>query len=311
MLQNYTVRAQSSVLWLTAIALGLGGCGRLDYDPVSAESRPWQGNFTLTEPELVAELSSSSTENECFLVGDGLTIYFNSNRPGGSGGSDIYKATRADIDSPWQDVTRLEALNTRGWEGGLSITEDGRTAFVSSNRGDGEIDLFSATREDRTRDFPAGGFARMSISTEGQDYDPWPSPDGLRLYFVSAVVPDGLGLQDILISERASVDDEFSPPSVIAEVSSDAADDNPYLDPEELFIVFSSRRPGGAGDLDLWYATRPDRSSPFSTPEPLPVVNTGLTEWEPCFTATGELYFSSDRGEEGALDLYRSRFVEQ
>ena len=94
----------------------------------------------------------------------------------------------------------------------------------------------------------------------------------------------------------------------LVELSSSQVDDNPTLTSDELVFVFSSERPGGAGHKDLWYAVRSDRGAAFSTPRPLPVVNSTEDEGEPqIHPATCELFFSSWRGS--SLDIYRSRFV--
>src|SRR5438093_9314639 len=53
-------------------------------------------------PVNLSPINSASDEQHPAISKDGLSLYFASNRPGGCGGSDIWAAQRASLDSPWE-----------------------------------------------------------------------------------------------------------------------------------------------------------------------------------------------------------------
>lgn len=68
--------------------------------------------------------------------------------------------------------------------------------------------------------------------------------------------------------------------------------------------MFTSDRDSGAGELDVWYATRPDTATGFGTPVAIPIVNSAVDEADPMLSADGcELFFSSRRNG-GDHDLF-------
>jgi Tol biopolymer transport system component len=78
---------------------------------------------------------------------DELTMYFASKR-GGSAGLDIYVATRASADVPFDAPAPVAEVNSPGDDHPGSISADGCELYLSSNRtgGAGEHDLYVARR---------------------------------------------------------------------------------------------------------------------------------------------------------------------
>jgi hypothetical protein len=126
-----------------------------------------------------------------------------------------------------------------------------------------------------------------------------------QLFFASSR-PGGVGAFDLYVSEQL-VDGTFGPAALIAALSSTAAEPGVIVSIDGLEAFFYSGRPGGSGGQDLWTATRPSVSEPWSAPVNLgPVVNSAGTDQRPYLTADRQaLFFASDRpGGSGALDLY-------
>src|SRR5574344_287650 len=74
---------------------------------------------------------------------------------------------------------------------------------------------------------------------------------------------------------------------------------HPAVSSDELTIYFSSNKPGGVGDYDLWKATRTSVNEPFSNVTNLgKQINTEGKEEFPVLRGDNRLYFSSD-GLEG------------
>lgn len=74
-------------------------------------------------------------------------------------------------------------------------------------------------------------------------------------------------------------------------------------------LYFTSNRPGGSGQLDIWTTTVEKGENTFGEPVPLAEVNTPGNDATPFFhTASQTLYFSSDgRGGFGGYDIFRFR----
>lgn len=299
-------------------------CGRSGFDaledggtdapaPDAAGPPPWSGDFTLEDPELVPELASDGLEAECFFVTD-TTLWFQSDRAGGSGSTDVYQATRAAVGAPWGDIIELSGVNTPNYDGRLLVpTADSLVGYYYSDRAGtlGGTDMWSVTRDSADEPFDDTGLVNLgALNTVMGEYDPWISPDDMRLYYVVIDPPGGLGGQDLVVAERPAPGEPFGPVAVIPGLSSASSDDNLYLSPDELFIIFASdRTPGGVGGKDLWYARRPDLETPFSGPQLVPVVNSASNDWEACFSRHGELYFASDRPGGQGQDMYMTHFV--
>jgi hypothetical protein len=95
----------------------------------------------------------------------------------------------------------------------------------------------------------------------------------------------------------------WSVPSVVSELSSPDSDTASAPGWSGLVMVLESTRPGGAGDADLFVATRPTTSSTWSTPLPMTDINTPVHEGSPHLGPQElTLVFNTTRG--GNADLY-------
>ena len=92
-------------------------------------------------------INSSFEEKSVTLSHDEKTLYFSSNRPGGFGGLDIYRATK-DSKGEWTNVKNLGPnINTDMDDDGPFIDYDGVTLYFSSKgrKGMGGFDVFKTT----------------------------------------------------------------------------------------------------------------------------------------------------------------------
>ncbi len=108
------------------------------FDGENIENNSWW-----SEPIHLGNLNTSYFEISPFLLSDGKTMFFASNRPGGEGDSDIYYSIR--LDNTWQNwsepVNIGPPINTRKFEAYFSMTEDGEV-FYSSNAQGGLADIY-------------------------------------------------------------------------------------------------------------------------------------------------------------------------
>ena len=137
-----------------------------------------------SEPRHVTELSSPTDEWFPTLTADG-TIYFGSDRPGGVGGTDIWRARF--VNGKFQPPENLGApVNSKGDEIEPFISADEQTLIIAArNRGDavGAYDVYVAKRNGQHWDTPR--HPGPPINSTGWDFAPRLSPDGKIFIFTS------------------------------------------------------------------------------------------------------------------------------
>ena len=149
-----------------------------------------------------------------------------------------------------------------------------------------------------------------TVNTPGSDATPSISTDGLSLYFLSNR-PEGFGYEDLWVTTRATLDDDWGAPiNLGVTVNSASSDGVPIISADGLELYFTSNRPGGHGNFETWISTRATTSDPWPPPVNLgPTLNTSANEMFPSISADGLLlFFSSNRsGGLGSWDLYMAR----
>jgi serine/threonine protein kinase len=144
-----------------------------------------------------------------------------------------------------------------------------------------------------------------TVNSSFMDSTPGISADGLSLYFSST---RSGGWADLWVTTRATVSDPWDPPVILGPmVSSSFTDDTPSISDDGLTLYFSSFRPGGHDNMDIWRATRETTEEQWAAPTPLgPTINSSSFDWSPTISADGLLLvFSSKRpGGIGKSDLW-------
>ncbi len=173
-----------------------GGYGQRD---IFVTTRPTVSDLWGTAVNLGPTINSSSGDRSPSISADGLTLLFDSFRPGGSGGRDILVMTRETTDDDWGAPVNLgPTINTPSHEGDPTLSADGLWLFFHSNRpgGSGGNDLWATTR--RTRDDPWGTPVNLgpTVNSSATDITSDITADGATLYFTS-MRPGGVGGYDI------------------------------------------------------------------------------------------------------------------
>jgi outer membrane protein OmpA-like peptidoglycan-associated protein len=105
-------------------------------------------NNTWSAPkELDTTVNENIFQNHLSMSKDGKLIYFSSERKGGKGGLDLYKA-ELQANGAWANVVNLgDAINSRQDEESPFISEDGKTLYFSSKggKGFGGYDIYKST----------------------------------------------------------------------------------------------------------------------------------------------------------------------
>src|SRR5687768_5501109 len=209
---------------------------------------------------------------------DGLSLYFASPRPEvGMAGPDLWVSRRTSVQAEWGPAQNLGStinIAAPSAENGANLSIDGHRLFFHSNRpgGLGASDLYVSRRRDNHDDFgwetPVS--LRGAINSAANETAPayFEDENGtISLYFTSNR-SQGLGGNDIYVSTLGP-DGNFSPPVLVAELSSISDDQRPAIRRDGLEMFVTSNRQGTLGEMDLWVATRATTSDRWSIPENL------------------------------------------
>jgi len=132
-------------------------------------------------PVVVTELSSPQDDAPGGISADGLEIQLTSIR---TGDYQLYSSTRPDPTSPWSAPVVLEAVSSPFQDESAFLADDLTMYFDADRQGTGDYDIFTAHRASRSA--PFGAPQRVdSIDTPMRDHDPWVSPDGHHMFFMS------------------------------------------------------------------------------------------------------------------------------
>ncbi len=198
--------------------------------------------------------TNASNEGAPAITADGLTLFFDSQRPGGEGVWDVWSARRASVNAPFDAPENLgKPVNTAASEGVPTLTGDGLDLVFHSSRpgGNPPFSIWMSTRPRMDATFSDPVMLGPNINTPGRDYDPAISSDGRALVFVSDR-SGGVGGDDLWMSIRVSRDAAFGPAVNLGPKINTAANEyKPSLSSDGRTLYFGSPR-GGEGEL--WYA---------------------------------------------------------
>lgn len=172
-------------------------------------------------------INSSFEEKSISISKDGKTLYFSSNRPGGLGGTDLYKATK-DTKGEWANVKNLgPKINTPFDEEGPFIDYDMVTLYFSSkgHKNMGSYDIFRSVFDPKKNEWSDPENLGYPINTPDDDIFYITSADGKRAYY-SSVREDGLGYTDIYVITTPEGMKDAEDPVI-------AANEDPQEDPQE------------------------------------------------------------------------------
>ena len=267
--------------------------------------------LALSNPAELTALASAGDDRDPWSSADGLRLYF-VRTPGPHMGGDLMLATRGSTAVEFSAAAAYDNLDTPDDESHAGLSGDEKLVVFSGNHNtqNNAFQLFVSRRGDPTQPFPSPSAPDQalvaSVNTAGDNYfDPFLSPDGLRLYLAPVLG----GSQQIRMATRMAADKNFGAPALLAVVNSGTADADPALSPDERILVFSSRRPAGPGlgATNLWYSTRPSTTADFAPPRLIPSVNSDQEDGDPVLSADGcELYFASRRAG-SKYHLFRAR----
>jgi Tol biopolymer transport system component len=212
----------------------------------------------MSPENLGGAVNSPSNEFAPSISAEGRSVYFDSDRPGGLGSFDVWVAARAAASEPFGEPRNLgSGVNSSASDGLPNISADGLSIYFCSRRpgGSGDMDLWVASRRKTSEEF--AGAENLGPDLNGPHYDGEPnvSSDGLFLFF-SSDRPGGQGQRDIWVAARPHASARFGRPHNLGtSVNGPAHDVRPNLSADGAVLFFMSSRPGGSGHFDLWQAS--------------------------------------------------------
>jgi hypothetical protein len=258
-------------------------------------------------------INSSATDAAPAISKEGLSLYFNSTRPGGVGANDIWVSRWDSATQAWGIPTNLGVVvNSTGIDASAALSRDEHWLFFHSNRGGGVggLDIWASYRAHTHDDFgwqtpvnlgpnvnsvfddTVGGYLANDDTSAPQ-------------LFMASNRPGGVGAFDIYVTELQP-DGTFGPPTLVPGLNSTAPDPGLMVRFDGLEAFFYSTRPG-FGATDMWTATRQTIFDLWSAPMNMgPLLNTVAIDQRPYIASDRRtLFFASDRaGGAGGLDLY-------
>jgi Tol biopolymer transport system component len=238
-------------------------------------------------------LSTPDDELNSAFTPDGRTVYFSKN---------LGDRVGVILVSHWRGgkwgTPEVAPFSGRFSDYDPFVAPDGSRLYWISNRPVGgtakdDYDIWMVEKQGKGWGPPM--HLQDSINTDAQEFYPSVSANG-TLYF-SSTRPGGKGRGGDIYRARRDTTGFAAPENLGDSVNSDVHDADPYIAPDESFIIFSSYgRPDGTGDGDLYVSY--NRGGKWSSARHLDNgINSPAREYCPIVSPDGKwLYFTSFRG---------------
>ncbi len=221
--------------------------------PPAPEYRETISRAVRTAPDLpfgalepASEISNTGGGGHVTMSSDGLEFYWHSTRPGGPGGSDIWRGRRTSVELPFDTVEPVLTLDTPRdeWDPHL-FRGDSMIAFGGTC--EGEFGICTASRA--SPDEPFTGLT-MLVYGGGDDIDGASlTEDGLVLLYHIAT----MGTHRIWYATRNDPAQPFPPAQELTVVNSAGNSWKPFVTADGCEVYLSSDRSGA--DFDVYRAT--------------------------------------------------------
>ncbi|HEY5950547.1 MAG TPA: hypothetical protein VIV40_33880 [Kofleriaceae bacterium] len=194
------------------------------------------------------QLSSGNGEGRVTVAANGTRAFFSSNRAGGTGGgADLWRASRADVVSPWAlDQLYLDNLNKPGDQSNPYLTDDLLHIYYAQKG----VGIMYAQRAAAVDLFGTPTLLAGVNGLLGEDDMPTLTADERVIVFASTRT----GNSELWYATRDVGAPGFTAPKLVPGVNNPNRDDEgPYLTPDGCTLYFGSDRNGG--QLDIYVAT--------------------------------------------------------
>jgi peptidoglycan-associated lipoprotein len=177
---------------------------------------------------------------------DGNELYFSSNRPGGSGGLDLYRATKMANGDFGNAVNLGPQINTYGNEMFPYVAPDGKIYFASDGHpGFGKLDIFVAERTDKGYQVKNLGSAINSTADDfGIFFSRYPTEG-----FITSNREGGMGDDDIYYFEDKTPKPKIVNVLLNVTTKERKEDGTEVLLPQTRVVLYDSLKKSVGGDF--------------------------------------------------------------
>lgn len=225
--------------------------------PPGAGATPdlWRAVRTSTDepfgpPALIPELQTAEWEGDAALTDDGLQLWFTR----GPFPVDIYHTTRSARDQPFGPATPETINDISNSDASPWVNGDGTEIYFSSVRAPtaGSFDVWHATRA--TPDVPFGPPTRVvELAAADEQCCVALSPDGQEMLFASVSLDPP---RTFAIGHARWLGSMWGEVEVFAPTASMSDEPDVNWSRDGRTVIFSSTRPGGMGQADLYMIQR-------------------------------------------------------
>ena len=203
-------------------------------------------------PVRVAEIDSPTTYDASDAIsGDGLSLWFGSDRAGGMGlFTDVWLTTRATRTAAWSLPVVITALNSPAADVPRPVGDHGLVMPIGSQRGTGGLyRTYFARRATPADPFGAPQMVPGLEALIGTVQDGFLTDDGLHLFYSTATLPGGV-VSDLFVASRPDVSAPFATFESLTDLNTPADERDPFLSADGGTFFFSSDR---SGDMEIYF----------------------------------------------------------
>jgi len=197
--------------------------------------------------ERVEAVTTTETETSPAIAADGLTLWVGREADGDSD-FDVWRVTRATLDSEWSDPEPVPELNSE-YDDIPRPTSLQSTVMPLGSRRDGKYLTYFAVRESPSQPFGAPELIdELVFEDDRNTIDAFLSSDGRMLFFSASAEEDK---SDLYVAMRKPGDAlEFEAPTPLAALNTVAYDErDPFLSEDGSRFFFVSNR---SGDYEIF-----------------------------------------------------------
>jgi Tol biopolymer transport system component len=260
-----------------SVLVALVGCGSVDATEPDAAMQADAPDMTVDSnnqlgpwqtPVAILSVNSTSDDRTPWLSADGLTLYFCSNRTGGQGSYDSWRAARSSMTAPFEMVENVTAINSAASEEAPFVAASGSRVWFSRIVSGQGMDIMAASGSGGSWSAPA---AVAELNSTANDGTPMVTANGEAMYMFSRRGANADA--DIYVATYDTANSMWMTPSTatLAAVNSPSLELYPKLSSDGLRLYLTSNRDGTYG---MYVATRTTPTGNFGTPTPIAEINT-------------------------------------